>query len=83
MKRALGVLTLGLMAVALATPVRADVPPPKGSKRVTLDHKIMLLLGSDKTAERLKRGETGSEINDSLRSELEAFRKIREKYLLY
>ncbi len=34
--------------------------------KFTLDHKIMLLMGSDKAAERLKRGETGSEVNDSL-----------------
>jgi uncharacterized protein YbbC (DUF1343 family) len=43
----------------------------------------MLLLGNDKAAERLKRGQTGSEVNESLREELEGFRKIRAKYLLY
>jgi hypothetical protein len=37
MKRTLGVLILGLLVVSIA---RADVPPPKGSKRVTLDNKI-------------------------------------------
>jgi uncharacterized protein YbbC (DUF1343 family) len=51
--------------------------------KFTLDKKVMLLLGSDKAAERLNRGETGSEVNDSLREELAAFRAIRAKYLLY
>ncbi len=51
--------------------------------KFTLDRKIMLLLGSDKAAERLKRGETGSQVNDSLRDEVSEFRKIRAKYLLY
>jgi uncharacterized protein YbbC (DUF1343 family) len=51
--------------------------------KFTLDKKIMLLLGSDKAAERLNRGETGSQVNESLRDELAEFRKIREKYLLY
>jgi uncharacterized protein YbbC (DUF1343 family) len=51
--------------------------------RFTLDRKIMLLLGSDKAAGRLKRGETGSDVNEALRDDLDAFRKIREKYLLY
>jgi hypothetical protein len=37
MIRALGVLVLGLL---VAAPVLADVPPPKGQKRVPLDHKI-------------------------------------------
>jgi Protein of unknown function (DUF1343) len=48
-----------------------------------LDHKVMLLLGSDKAAERLNRGENGIEVNDSLREELDGFRKMRAKYLLY
>ncbi len=48
-----------------------------------LDKKVMLLLGSDKAAERLNRGETGSEVNATLREELDGFRKIRAKYLLY
>jgi uncharacterized protein YbbC (DUF1343 family) len=51
--------------------------------KFTLDHKIMLLLGSDKAAGHLNRGETGSDVNASLREELDAFRKIRAKYLLY
>ena len=51
--------------------------------KFTLDKKIMLLLGSDKAAGRLKHGETGSQVNDSLRDELNEFRKIRAKYLLY
>jgi uncharacterized protein YbbC (DUF1343 family) len=51
--------------------------------KFTLDRKIMLLLGSDKAAGRLKRGETGSQVNDSVRDEVNEFRKIRAKYLLY
>jgi uncharacterized protein YbbC (DUF1343 family) len=51
--------------------------------KFTLDRKIMLLLGNDKAAERLTRGETGSEVNESLAGELDEFRNIREKYLLY
>jgi uncharacterized protein YbbC (DUF1343 family) len=51
--------------------------------KFTLDRKIMLLLGNDKAAERLKRGETGSEVNEGLAGELEEFRSIRAKYLLY
>lgn len=37
MKRTVAVLVLGLLVAAVA---RADVAPPKGMKRVTLDHKI-------------------------------------------
>ena len=48
-----------------------------------LDRKIMLLMGSDKAAELLKLGKTGSEVNDTLKGDLEAFRKVRAKYLLY
>jgi uncharacterized protein YbbC (DUF1343 family) len=51
--------------------------------KFTLDRKIMLLLGNDKAAERLKRGQTGAEVNESLREELDNFRTIRAKYLLY
>jgi uncharacterized protein YbbC (DUF1343 family) len=51
--------------------------------KFTLDRKIMLLMGSDKAAELLRQGKTGSEVNDSLRPELDEFRKIRAKYLLY
>ena len=40
MRRALGALVLGLLAVVVTASARADVPPPKGFKRVTLDHKI-------------------------------------------
>jgi uncharacterized protein YbbC (DUF1343 family) len=53
------------------------------SDKFTLDRKIMLLVGSDRAADLLKQGKTGSEVNDALRDELEAFRKVREKYLLY
>jgi hypothetical protein len=34
-------------------------------------------------ADRLKRGETWSRVNDSLRDEVNEFRKIRAKHLLY
>jgi uncharacterized protein YbbC (DUF1343 family) len=51
--------------------------------KFTLDRKIMLLMGSDKAAALLKQGKTGSEVNDSLKGELDAFRKVRAKYLLY
>ena len=37
MTRLVGVLALGLL---VAGAVRADVPPPKGLKRVVLDNKI-------------------------------------------
>ena len=51
--------------------------------KFTVDRKIMLLMGSDKAADLLKQGKTGSEVNDSLKGELDAFRKIRATYLLY
>jgi uncharacterized protein YbbC (DUF1343 family) len=51
--------------------------------KFTLDRKIMLLVGSDRAAELLKQGKTGSEVNEALQDELEGFRKVREKYLLY
>jgi len=43
----------------------------------------MLLLGNDKAAERLKRGQSGSEVNERLSEELNDFRSVRAKYLLY
>lgn len=52
-------------------------------RKFTLDRKIMLLLGSQRAADLLKQGKTGSEVNDALKGDLEAFRKIRSKYLLY
>jgi uncharacterized protein YbbC (DUF1343 family) len=51
--------------------------------KFTLDRKIMLLMGSDKAADLLKQGKTGSEVTNALKGELDAFRKVREKYLLY
>jgi len=51
--------------------------------KFSLDRKIMLLMGSDKAAALLKQGKTGSEVNDALKDELDAFRKVRAKYLLY
>ncbi len=51
--------------------------------RFTLDRKIMLLLGSDRAAGLLKSGLPGSEVSEKLQDEVEAFRKLREKYLLY
>ena len=53
------------------------------SDKFSLDRKIMLLMGSDKAAELLKQGKTGSEVNEALKGELDAFRKVRAKYLLY
>ena len=66
-------LGLELLAVAL------KLHPGK----FTLDRKIMLLLGSEKAAELLKRGQTGSQVNDSLREDLAEFRRMRAQYLLY
>lgn len=51
--------------------------------KFSLDRKIMLLMGSDKAADLLKQGRTGSEVNEALESEVDAFRKVRKKYLLY
>ncbi len=53
------------------------------SDKFILDRKIMLLLGREKAADLLKQGKTGSEVNDALKGELDAFLKVREKYLLY
>jgi uncharacterized protein YbbC (DUF1343 family) len=53
------------------------------SGRFTMDRKIMLLLGSDRAAELLRQGKTGEEIEAALKPQLEAFRKVRAKYLLY
>lgn len=53
------------------------------SDKFSLDRKIMLLVGREKAGELLKQGKTGSEVNEALRGELDAFRKVREKYLLY
>ena len=53
------------------------------SNKFTLDRKIMLLVGSERAADLLKQGKTGSEVNEALKGELEAFGKVREKYLLY
>ncbi len=44
---------------------------------------VMRLLGNDNAAELLKRGETGSAVARSYASDLDQFRKVREKYLLY
>lgn len=44
---------------------------------------IMRLLGNDDAGARLKRGETGSEVNQSFQADIAAFRRIREKYLIY
>ncbi len=51
--------------------------------KYTLDRKIMLLLGSDKTAEMLKNGTPPEEIRQALSNDLEEFRRVRQKYLLY
>ncbi|MEK7405163.1 MAG: DUF1343 domain-containing protein [Acidobacteriota bacterium] len=44
---------------------------------------VMRLLGSDDTAARLKRGETGARITETLKAGVGAFRRTRERYLLY
>ncbi|HKE25291.1 MAG TPA: DUF1343 domain-containing protein [Bryobacteraceae bacterium] len=44
---------------------------------------VMRLLGSDEAARRVKRGETGREVLDAMRGQLEEFAKIRARYLLY
>lgn len=43
----------------------------------------MRLLGSDEVLAELKAGETGRQILDSAQAQLEQFRRIRAKYLLY
>jgi hypothetical protein len=43
----------------------------------------MRLLGSDEAAARLKRGETGRDVLQAMRGQLEEFGRIRAKYLLY
>jgi uncharacterized protein YbbC (DUF1343 family) len=53
------------------------------SDKFTLDRKVMLLMGSERAANLLKNGKTGSEVNEALKDELGVFRKVREKYLLY
>jgi uncharacterized protein YbbC (DUF1343 family) len=53
------------------------------SDKFTLDQKVMLLTGNDKVAEMLKQGRTGSEVDEALKPQLEAFRKVRAQYLLY
>jgi len=53
------------------------------SDKFTLDRKVMLLMGSERAANLLKQGKTGREVNEALKDELEVFRKVREKYLLY
>jgi uncharacterized protein YbbC (DUF1343 family) len=44
---------------------------------------VMRLLGSDEAAARLKRGETGRQVLEGMRGQLEEFLKIRARYLLY
>jgi uncharacterized protein YbbC (DUF1343 family) len=51
--------------------------------RFSLDRKIMLLMGNDRAAELLRQGKTGAEVDEALKPQLEAFRKLRAKYLLY
>jgi uncharacterized protein YbbC (DUF1343 family) len=43
----------------------------------------MRLLGSDEVLAKLKAGESGRQILDETRPQLEQFRKLREKYLIY
>lgn len=43
----------------------------------------MRRLGNDEAAARLKRGETGRQVLEAIRGQVEQFRRIRAKYLLY
>jgi hypothetical protein len=45
--------------------------------------KMIALLGSQATIERLFRGDDPAQIEAGWSSELDAFRRMREKYLLY
>lgn len=47
------------------------------------NYRFLRRLGSDGVAGRLKRGESGRAIYDSIEDDLAAFRKLRQKYLLY
>jgi len=49
----------------------------------SLDRKIMLLLGNEQAARFLQQGKTGGAVSLALQEELEAFRRVRTKYLLY
>ncbi|HTS30251.1 MAG TPA: DUF1343 domain-containing protein [Bryobacteraceae bacterium] len=51
--------------------------------KFNFDRKVMLLMGNDRAAELLRQGKTGAEVDEVLRPQLEAFRKLRAKYLLY
>jgi uncharacterized protein YbbC (DUF1343 family) len=51
--------------------------------KFTLDRKLMLLMGNDRAVEMLKQGKNGAEVTEALKGELEAFKKVRAKYLLY
>jgi uncharacterized protein YbbC (DUF1343 family) len=51
--------------------------------KFTIDQKVMRLMGNDKAAALLKQGKTGGEVEEALQAELDQFRKIRAKYLLY
>jgi uncharacterized protein YbbC (DUF1343 family) len=44
---------------------------------------VMRLLGNDEAAARLKRGESGRQVLDAMRTQTEEFARIRAKYLLY
>jgi len=44
---------------------------------------VMRLLGNEEAAALLKRGESGREVLDAMRSRIQEFGKIRAKYLLY
>jgi len=50
--------------------------------RFQLD-KIVELLGSQSTVDRLKRGDSPTDIIDGWSADLDKFRATREKYLLY
>ncbi len=51
--------------------------------KFSLDRKILLLLGNDRAAELLRQRKTGREVSDAMRDDLDAFLRVRRKYLLY
>ena len=65
----------GLLGLSMAAAIM-KFHPGKFTPRITL-------LGSDDALARLKRGESGATIVASYQKDLQAFRQMREKYLLY
>jgi uncharacterized protein YbbC (DUF1343 family) len=68
-------LDTGLLGLEMAAAI-IKFHPGKFTPRITL-------LGSDDAQARLKRGEDGATIVASYQTDLQAFRQMRQKYLLY